>query len=253
MQTQEFLAPEARVADAVPTRTMTAVPFAPPGPPVTPTDPPPTPSPARPPSPARGYDRRLARFVVSVALIATGILGMFDLAGADVAASAYVALPLAIVGLGLIARAWYGSGWSLIVIGAVLALGLVAVTAAEQAHARATTSSTWRPLTVEQVDATYQANVGNTLLDLSSVDFTGQSKDVSVNLDAGNLTVILPSRVDVQAEVQVNVGNAVVFGETWGGIGQSRHTVTNLGSDGAGGGELTLQATVNVGNVEVRR
>jgi len=45
----------------------------------------------------------------------------------------------------------------------------------------------------------------------------------------------------------------VVFGETWGGIGQSRHTVTNLGSDGAGGGELTLQATVNVGNVEVRR
>jgi len=253
VQTQEYHpAPEARVAEAVPTRTMTAVPFAPPGPPVAPTNPPPTPSPARPPGPAQ-RDRRLARFVVSVALIATGVLGMADLAGADVAASAYVALPLAIVGLGLIVRAWYGSGWSLVVIGAVLALGLVTVTAAEQAHARAATSSTWRPLTVEQVDATYQANVGNTLLDLSSVDFTGQSKDVSVNLDAGNLTVILPSRVDVQAEVQVNVGNAVVFGQRWGGLGQSGHTVTDLGPDGQGGGQLVLHATVNVGNVEVRR
>ena len=117
----------------------------------------------------------------------------------------------------------------------------------------ATTSATWRPMTVDQVDASYVNNVGNTVLDLSAVDFAGQSKDVRVSLDAGNLTVILPSRVDVQAEAQVNVGNAVVFGETWGGIGQSRHIVTDLGPDGPGGGELVLHATVNVGNVEVRR
>ena len=77
----------------------------------------------------------------------------------------------------------------------------------------------WRPLTVNQVDASYVANVGNTLLDLSAVDFAGQSKDVRVSLDAGNLTVILPSKVDVQAEAHVNVGNAVVFGERWGGSG----------------------------------
>ena len=253
MQMQEYHpAPAARVEDAVPTATIAGTPMAPPGPPATPTNPPRMPTPT-PPAPARKSDRRLSRVVLSVAVIAAGVLGMFDLAGVDVAPSAYVAVPLAVIGLGLVVRAWYGHGWSLAVVGGVLALGLVIVTAAEQAHVATTKSSTWRPVTVAQVDATYSADVGDTLLDLSSVDFAGQDKDVRVTLGAGNLTVILPSNVDVQAEVQVNVGNAVVFGETWGGIGQSRHTVTNLGPDGPGGGQLMLHATVNVGNVEVRR
>ena len=253
MQMQEYHpAPEARVADAAPTRTMTALPVAPPGPPATPIYPP-TPTPARPPGPAREPRSALSRIVVSLAVLAIGVLGMVDLAGVKVAASAYIALPLAIVGLGLIVRTWYGRGWSLAVIGAVLALALVVVTAAEQAHAAATRASTWRPLTVAQLDAKYSTDVGDATLDLSSVDFAGQSKDVQITMGAGNLTVVLPSNVDVTADVQVNVGNAVVFGESWGGIGQSRHTVTNLGPDGPGGGELVLRATLNVGNVEVRR
>jgi hypothetical protein len=254
VQMQEYHpAPPARVADAVPTKTMTAVPVAPTGPPATPINPPPIPTPARPPGPAREPRSALSRFVLSLAVLATGVLGLIDLSGAKVAASAYVAVPLAIVGAGLIARAWYGRGWSLAIIGAVLTLALVVVTAAEQAHVVATRSSTWRPLTVAQVDTNYSADVGDTTLDLSSVDFAGQTKDVQITLGAGNLTVRLPSNVDVRAEVQVNVGNAVVFGETWGGIGQSRHTVTDLGSDGPGGGNLVLRATLNVGNVEVRR
>jgi Cell wall-active antibiotics response LiaF, C-terminal len=250
VQMQEYHpAPEARVAAAVPTRTLTTSPFTPPDP----TNPPQTPTSTRAPGPTRDPHRRFSGFVVSLALVATGILGMIDLAGANVAASAYVAVPLAIVGLGLIVRAWYGRGWSLAIIGAVLALGLVMVTGVEQVGAAATTSSTWRPLTVDQVNASYIAKSGNTILDLSSVDFTGQSKNIRVSLDAGNLTVVVPSKVDVQAEARVNIGNAVVFGERWGGIGQSTHTVTDVGSDGPGGGALVLHATVNVGNVEVRR
>jgi Cell wall-active antibiotics response 4TMS YvqF len=224
----------------------------PPSPPA-PTNPPPTPTPAGPTGPVPAPHDRIARIVLPVVALAVGVLGMIDLAGADVAASAYVALPLTIVGLGLIVRAWYGRGWSLAVFGAILALALVIVTAAERADEVATTASTWRPLTVDQVDATYAANVGDAVLDMSGVDFSGQNKEVQVNLGAGNLTIVVSSRVDVQADIQVNLGNAVVFGEQWGGIGQSRHTVTDLGSDGTGGGELVLRATVNVGNVEVHR
>ena len=94
---------------------------------------------------------------------------------------------------------------------------------------------------------------GRATVDLSALEFSGQIKEVQVNLGAGNLTIVVPSRVDVRAEIQVNVGNAVVFGEEWGGIGQSRHIVNDLGSDGPGGGELVLRATVDVGNVEVHR
>ena len=260
---QEYYpAPEARATDAVATTAMTSMPPRPidrpatPSPSVPPTGPvnrPPSPTPQGPRAPAREPGSGLARFVLPLVVMAIGVLGMIDLAGADVAASAYVAVALAIVGLGLVVRAWYGHGWSLAIIGAVLALSLVIVTAAEQARVATAESSTWRPLTVEQLDASYSANVGDAVLDLSSVDFAGQSKDVRVNLDAGNLTVVVSSTVDVRADVQVNVGNAVVFDENWGGIGPSRHSVTNLGSDGPGGGELVLHASVNVGNVEVRR
>jgi hypothetical protein len=250
VQMQEYEAPETttRTPNAV-TETTVAAPPSPPAP----TTPPPIPTPAGPIGPVPAPHDRIARIVLPAVVLAIGVLGMIDLAGADVAASAYVALALAIVGLGLIVRTWYGRGWSLVVFGAVLALALVIVTAAERANEVTTRASTWRPLTAEQVDATYAANVGDAVLDMSAVDFSGQTKEVQVNLGAGNLTIVLPSRVDVQADIQVNVGNAVVFGEQWGGIGQSRHTVTDLGSDGTGGGELVLRATVNVGNVEVHR
>jgi hypothetical protein len=250
VQTQEYHpAPQAPLAEPTPA-TLTAVPLAPPGPPAPPTEPPPGPTPYGPASPPR--DSGLARFVLPLIALAVGVLGMVDLAGVDVVASAYVALPLTIVGLGLIVRAWYGRGWSLAFLGAGLALMLIIVTAVEGVDV-ANRSSTWRPLTVDQIDASYTANVGDAVLDLSAVDFAGQSKEVRVNLDAGNLTVILPARVDVRADVRVSVGNAVVFDESWGGIGQSRHTVTSVGPDGPGGGELVLTATVDVGNVEVRR
>jgi Cell wall-active antibiotics response LiaF, C-terminal len=190
--------------------------------------------------------------VLALAVLAIGLLGIVDLAGADVVASAYVAVPLAVVGLGLVARAWYGHGWSLAVIGGLLVLALIIMTAAEGVDA-SRKSTTWRPVSIDQLTGSYAINVGNAYLDLSAVDFAGQSRTVTVSVDAGNLTIVVPSRVDVQAEVQVNVGNATVFGERWSGIGQGRHAVTDQGADGPGGGELTIQATVNVGNAEVRR
>lgn len=242
MQMHEYRpAPEVRGPNAVVT-----APTAPVTPPVTPPVVPPLAEQAREPQ------SKLLRLVLPLVVLGIGVLGMIDLAGADVAASAYVAVPLAIVGLGLVARAWYGHGWSLAVIGALLALALVIVTAAERVDV-AGNSATWRPSSIDQLNATYTVNVGDALLDLSAVNFTGHSEAVRVNVDAGNLTIVVPPQVDVRAEVQVDVGNAVVFGERWGGIGRSTHTVTDQGSDGPGGGDLTIRATVNVGNVEVRR
>jgi hypothetical protein len=54
-------------------------------------------------------------------------------------------------------------------------------------------------------------------------------------------------------QAEVGVGNANVFGSKWDGIGQPVHSFNDDGVDGAGGGQLTVQATVDVGNLEVRR
>jgi hypothetical protein len=190
----------------------------------------------------------------SSALIAFGLVAFADLAGADPPASAYVAAPLAVVTAGLLVAAWYGRARWLIAVGAVLAilLGIVSVgegwdpTAAEQ-------TVTWQPTSVDSLDSSYHLGIGNATLDLSDVDFTGRGAVVEVSLDVGNLVVILPPAVDADVRASVDVGNATVFGTQWGGIGSSDRTVTDDGADGPGGGELTLRATVDVGDLEVRR
>lgn len=79
--------------------------------------PPPSTPPRQPHSP-------LGWLVVSVAVLSIGVLGLTDLAGAPVPGSAYMALPLAVVGLGLVTGAWYGRARWLIALGAVLAVAL---------------------------------------------------------------------------------------------------------------------------------
>jgi len=221
-----------------------APPF-PPGPPVAPGPPVPTPAPAR---------ASLGRIALWTLLVAVGLLAVVDGAGADVPASAYVAVALAVVAVALVVGSLYGRARWLIAIGAVLTVGLGITAGVEHIgggiDAR---NATWKPASVAQLDGSYEISIGDALLDLSAVDFTGRSVSVTVHVGMGDLTVVLPSTVDARTVARVNVGNAEVLGEDWSGIGQSEHVVTDLGPDGAGGGELTLHASVDVGNLEVRR
>ena len=208
--------------------------------------------PAPGPVPSRSGPTRGVGAVFSAAVLAVGILGLVDVAGANIVASAYLAVGLAVIGAGLVIGAWYGRVRPLIVLGALVSVILIIVTAVERL-ATVDHSVAWRPTSIEQLDSPYTVNVGEAVLDLSQVDFAGRSEELVVEVGAGSLTVIVPSTVDVRAEVEVDVGNAVVFGQQWSGVGQSRHTVTDTGNDGPGGGELTIRASVDVGDVEVRR
>lgn len=194
---------------------------------------------------------RLGRLVLSVGALVLGIIAIVDLAGVQVLGSLYLAAPLTVVGLGLVLGAWYGHARWLIAPGVVLTVLLFGVTTAERMGPVG--DATWRPTAVQQMDSAYHANSGNAFLDLSAVDFTGQSRAVTVDVGAGNLKVVVPANVDVHVRAKVGVGNANVFGTTWNGIGQGERTISDDGADGPGGGVLTLQTTVNMGNLEVRR
>jgi hypothetical protein len=213
---------------------------------------PPTPLPAGLPLPPPQPRSPLGRLVVSVAVLAVGVLAMVDLAGAHVIGSAYLALPLAVIGAGLVVGAWYGRARALIVFGAVLTVLLAIAGTAERVNG-ANRNVTWRPTGIEQLDRSYTIGIGNAVLDLSGVSFVDRSVAVDVHVSVGNLTVIVPSTVDVTVDGKVNVGNARVFGEHWGGVDQPEHHVVDNGDDGPGGGDLVIRATVEVGDLEVRR
>jgi hypothetical protein len=187
---------------------------------------------------------------------------MIDLTGASVDGAAYLAVPIAVLGLGLVVGAWFGRARWLIPIGLVLVAALAITTAARNAdfdggdfHGRPALNTTWPPTTVDEVVRNYNADAGNATLDLSKVDFAdSKAVDVDVQTGLGNLTVLLPPNVDVEVHGQVDIGDAAVLGNQWGGVGQSGRTVTDNGADGEGGGKLVLNARVNgPGNLEVHR
>jgi|SRR5579859_1831424 len=217
--------------------------------------PPDTAPPAVPVTPPPTTSRSvLGRLVLSLAVFAVGVVALVDVAGAHVPASVYFAVPLTVVAAGLIVGTWYGRARGLIGAGVVLSV-LLAISLAAEGHGWSSSHQTvtWQPTGVSQLQSTYRIEAGNAVLDLSRVDFTGQSRSVDVHVSVGNLTVVLPSTVDAQVGATVAVGNATVFDQRWSGIGQGEHAVTDNGTDGPGGGNLTINVTVNVGDLEVRR
>jgi hypothetical protein len=193
----------------------------------------------------------LGKLTLSAALLGTGLLAAIDLTGVDVPGTAYFALPLALVGLGLIVGTWYGRARALIAVGALLGVALAVGVAVENVDDERPV--TWRVTDVSQLEDTYDVAVGDTTLDLRALDFTGRDETVAIHVSVGSLRVLLPERVDAQVTAEVDLGDARVFDQEWGGVGQGQHSVSDTGDDGPGGGRLALDATVDIGNLEVLR
>jgi hypothetical protein len=224
---------------------------------VSPPPPPPRPingGPGTAPPPPKVRPRSaLGRLTLSLAVVAVGVLVLIDV-GVNVPASIYFAVPLAVVGAGLLLGAWYGRARGLIAAGVALTV-LLAISIAVETWGPGGThrSVSWRPASVEQLASDYHATVGNAVLDLSGLVFTAHTASVRVHVSVGDLRIILPPTVDVEVHSAVGVGDSIVLGQRWSGIGQGGHTITDDGVDGPGGGQLTIDATVDLGKLEVLR
>lgn len=216
--------------------------------------------PAPPPPPQRDRSH-LGLLTVSVALLALGALAAVDLSTVDVPGGAYVALALGVVALGLLVGAWFGRSRGLIALGIVLSAALVpavvldTVTDGDWSELRSwgrADSARFSPTSAAEIEPAYELGSGQLVLDLRGVDFTGDDVTTSVDAGAGEVVVLLPPEVDVTADAAVNLGELDLLGFTSGGIDLGR-SITDLGADGAGGGQLALTIDANVGRVEVSR
>jgi phage shock protein PspC (stress-responsive transcriptional regulator) len=225
-------------------------PFAPHGPYAGP--PPLPPLPALPKLPKLKRERsKLGRLILGIAMIGLGLLGLADLAGASVPFTAYLATALAVVGIGLVIGAWFGRARGFIVIGIVLSLFLP-IALDEASRERSTGRAIWSPTTVDEISAAYDNRFGDVLLDFSSVNFTGHTKRINVELSAGSLTIVLPPDVDATVNANIRVGDATIFGRNVNGTSVNR-IERDLGEDGAGGGDIIIDLNVRAGTAEVTR
>ena len=209
----------------------------------------------RPPKPPRS---RLGLVVLSVSCLALGVLAAVDISGVRVPVLAYVAVPLTVIGSGLVVGAWLGRARWLIAPGLLLTVALFvgSAMAGMQWHfagAPNTGDLSWRPGSIAELQPSYTVAAGSGRLDLSGLDFTEHDTDVEVSVDVGGLEVVLPPNVDVDVDAKVHLGDGTVLHTQWSGIDKSGRHVADNGSDGPGGGHLHLTVTVNVGTLEVHR
>ncbi|MEV1288493.1 PspC domain-containing protein [Micromonospora sp. NPDC049679] len=192
----------------------------------------------------------------SMIFVALGLVAMVDLTHvAAVPVSAYFVGALVTIALGLLIGAWFGRARWLIALGLVVsaALGVASVSESYTQVRGESADVNWQPAAYEDLADRYANRFGDAVLDLRSVDFSGRDTQVTTAVDFGQLRVILPPNVDVDAQVEVRAGDARVFNTTWSGFEQPARTVTDAGPDGPGGGKLRLVVHVNAGNVEVYR
>lgn len=187
--------------------------------------------------------------------VVLGVVTMLDLAGvAHFSVAAYFAATLLTIGVGLVIGAWFGRARWLIALGLVTAAALGVATAAESiGYVRGPETVVWHPTSHEELAVRYSHHYGDALLDLSEVDFTDRETDITASVDVGQLRVMLPPNVDVEAVVRVRTGEARVLHTRWSGFDQSTRTVRDLGEDGPGGGKLKLFLYVSAGSLEVHR
>jgi predicted membrane protein len=107
----------------------------------------------------------------------------------------------------------------------------------------------YTPESLEDLEASYELGLGDLVVDLSHIDFSGETRDVEIRLGMGDAVVIVPPDTAVSVRGHVGMGEAVAFGSRHEGIG----TNVMKSDPGTGEGQLDIRFHVGLGKGEVRR
>jgi hypothetical protein len=257
----------AQRAASVPTPPANPAASSPPGAPARPgprpsTPPPPTRRPYDPPSRRSGdYPRRrpprrrepsyLGRLVVGACALVIGLGLVLNNTGViDLTPKGLLSVLVAIIGAGLITGAWAGRARWLIFPGIALSFALLLSTWAPAFVNGSYGDIVWQPQTRKALLPTYQHGAGEAVLDLTEVKFDERDRQVEVDVNFGELLVVVPDDVPVVSNAHVQGGEINNFGSNTEGwdVANSR---TERGDKDIG--TLTLDANVVFGQLQIRR
>jgi phage shock protein PspC (stress-responsive transcriptional regulator) len=196
-----------------------------------------------PPVPSRRGPLLLGFALASVAL-ALGVLGLVDATGVAVADAAYPALALAVVGGWLVVGSLFGRPGGLVGLG-VLALIALSVTTLVEPTFEGERELEVRPTTVNELDASYDVPAGRAEIDLSGISDVESldGRTLAVDVNAGEIVLVVPEGLAVALEAQVSAGGEVATPDgTRGGWGVEVDQVLEADDSRA-----TLRADLNVG------
>jgi phage shock protein PspC (stress-responsive transcriptional regulator) len=184
-------------------------------------------------------------------LAAGGVAALLDVLDVvDVPLDVTLAVGLVLVGLLFAAAAFLRAG-GLAVLGLLLALALAGGGLASLGRGGPVGDYTYRPLSVSELDREYNVRFGNLELDLRDLDLPAGETRIEANLGIGELEVIVPDDVSVDATGKAGAGDVTVLGRRDDGWDAREHVVENAVGDA--GARLVIDAEVGLGDLEIRR
>jgi hypothetical protein len=186
-------------------------------------------------------------FALAVMAVAIGVLGVVDLAGANVAPSAYPATVLGVSAVFLLIGAFFGRAGGIILVGLLAYAVTTGATIADRWNVDRTVA---RPTTIAQVQDSYQMDSGELVVDLGRIapqDLDGRT--ITVTGDIGHLDIRVPHGLNVVAHLDIDgPGGMNVFGQDEGGIGHSMDTTHYVGPNAP---TLTIDAELDLGGIDL--
>lgn len=212
----------------------------PPQPVYQPAAPPPPPPPKRPRS-------MLGRLTFAAILVGTGVLAIFDTAGAvEPSGRHYLALALLITALGLLVGAIWGRSRALIALGFVILFAMGGAVVTDVVTDIEATTELHAPEVVTAIQPSYDLDAGKLVLDFTAVDLAGETIDVRADIGAGQIEVRLAADQGADINARVGIGRVEVLGRSSEGLGVGRSDEV----DGTAG-TLILDLDGGVGEIVV--
>ena len=186
---------------------------------------------------------------LGVLLAAAGALALATALGVDVRWD--VALAVAAIGTGVAVVA--GAALrrrtaGLVVMGLVLAMLAVAVSAVDVRLEGPIGTRVYTPTDASDLKRDYNSSIGDLKLDLSNAALAAGDTDVDANVGIGELRVIVPEDVALEVDASASAGKVTVFGRSESGIDADlSESIPPRGSDRT----LRIDAHVGLGDVIV--
>ena len=190
----------------------------------------------------------LAMYVLGLLLLTIGLMAAIDgTTTAELLPGKYAGAALTILGLGLLAGAWWGRARWLILVGLLIvpiALVLSFITVPLDGgwgeHREA-------PTTAAELEGAYHLGAGRLTLDLSELPPSSAERHVAASIGLGRLVVILPEGSGAEVSAEVGAGTSDLLGSRQEGTGLSDREL----QDGSGG-TFVLDLEAGLGEVIVR-
>jgi len=178
-----------------------------------------------------------------------------------------LAVPLAILGIGLVVGAFAGRAlWlTALALPLLLVTSIVAVVPSNlpSSWSAGVGERTWRPVTIAQTQNGYQLSVGDAELDLTALPVTPESLTrIKAEVGVGQLQVRVPANTTVIIRARVGAGELVLPGALPGSGSTTGSSASDVALDqtvtlspvgAVSAGTLDLDLNVGLGNLEVRR